>query len=212
MVQVSHLHVTTGKTITLTIMDLLLAVMCLLFNMLSRLVIVFLPRSKHLLTSWLQSPSAAILEPKKIICHCFHFFASICHEVMGPDAMILVFECWVLSQLFSLSSFTLIKRLFSSSSLSAIRVLSSTYLGAGNGNPLQYSCLENPADRGAWRAAVHRAAQSQTWLKRLSMHACIGEGKWQPTPVFLPGESQGQRSLVGCRLWGRTESDTTEAT
>ena len=99
MVQVSHLHVTTGKTITLTIMDLLLAVMCLLFNMLSRLVIVFLPRSKHLLTSWLQSPSAAILEPKKIICHCFHFFASICHEVMGPDAMILVFECWVLCQL-----------------------------------------------------------------------------------------------------------------
>ena len=146
------------------------------------------------------------------VCHCFHFPLSVCHEVMGLDALIFVFWMLCFKPVFSLSPSTFIKRLFSSSSLSAIRVLSSTYLGAGNGNPLQYSCLENPADRGAWRAAVHRAAQSQTWLKRLSMHACIGEGKWQPTPVFLPGESQGQRSLVGCRLWGRTESDTTEAT
>ena len=164
MVQLSYLHVTTGKTIALTIMDLLSAVMCLLFNMLSRFVIAFLPRSKDLLTSWLQSPSAAVLEPKKIICHCFHFFPSACHVVMGPNAMISVFECWVLSQLFSRSSYTLIKRLFSSSSLSAIRVLSSTYLGERNGNPLQYSCLENPADRVALRAAVHRVAQSWTWL------------------------------------------------
>ena len=52
--------------------------------------------------------------------------------------------------------------------------------GEGNGNPLQYSCLENPVDRGAWRAAVHRVAQSQTRLKRLSMHACIGEGNGNP--------------------------------
>ena len=123
-----------------------------------------------------------------------------------------VFECWVLSQLFSRSSYTLIKRLFSSSSLWAIRVLSSTYLGERNGNPLQYSCLESPVDRAAWRAAVHRVAQSWTRLKQLSMHACTGEGNGKPTPVFLPGESQGRGSLVGCRLWGRTESDTTEAT
>ena len=125
----------------------------------------------------------------------------------------------------------------------------------GNGNPLQCSCLENPADRGAWRAAVHRIAHD--WSNLACMHACIGEGngnplqcsclenlraeepgglqsigsrrvghnwatslftfmpwrrQWQPTPVFLPGESQGRRSLVGCRLWGRTESDTTDAT
>ena len=81
--------------------------------------------------------------------------------------------------------------------------------GETNGNPLQYSCLENSMDSGAWWAAVHGVAQIQTWLKRLSMH---WRRKWQPTPVFLPGESQGQGSLVGCRLWGLKEWDTTEAT
>ena len=85
--------------------------------------------------------------------------------------------------------------------------------GEGNGNPLQYSCLEKPVDRGAWWADVHGVAQSWTQLKRLRMHACMPwRRNWQPTPVFLPGESQGQRSLVGCRLWGRTESDMTEVT
>ena len=91
------------------------------------LVTAFLPRSKHLLISWL--PSAVILEPKKIKSVIFCTFPpSICHEVMGLDAMILV--CWMLSfkPAFSLSSFTLIKRLFSSSLLSAIRVASSAYL------------------------------------------------------------------------------------
>ena len=82
-------------------------------------------------------------------------------------------------------------------------------IGEGNGNPRQYSCLENPIDRGAWWAAVHGVAQSQTQLKQLSMH---WRRKWQPTPVFLAGESQGQRRLVGCHLWGCTESDTTEVT
>ena len=103
--------------------------MALLFNMLSRLVITFLPRSKHLLISWLQSPSAVILEPQKIKSDIVSTVSpSIFHEVMGPDAMILVF--WMLSfkSTFSLSSFTFIKRLFSSSSLSAIRVVSSAYL------------------------------------------------------------------------------------
>ena len=84
------------------------------------------------------------------------------------------------------------------------------YFGEGNGNPLQYSCLENPVDRGAWWAAVHGVTKSQTQLKRLSMHAL--EKEWQPTPVFLPGESYGQRSLVGCCPWGCTELDTAEAT
>ena len=103
--------------------------MSLLLNMLSRLVITFLPRSKSLLISWLQSPSAAILEPRKIKSATVSIASpSICYEVMGPDAMIFVF--WMLSfkSSFSLSSFTLIKRHFSSSSLSAIRVVSSTYL------------------------------------------------------------------------------------
>ena len=103
--------------------------MSLLCNMLSRLVINFLPRSKCLLISWLQSPSAVILEPKKIKSLTLSIVSpSFCHEVMGPEAMILVF--WMLSfkPTFSLSFFMFIRRLFSSSSLSAIRVVSSAYL------------------------------------------------------------------------------------
>ena len=114
MVQLSHLYI-TGKTIALTRQTFVGKVMSLLLNMLSRLVITFLPRSKRLLISWLQSPSAVILEPKKN----------------------------------KLTLFPLFPHLFA---------------------------------------------------------------RWHPTPVLLPGESQGERSLVGCRLWGRTESDTTEAT
>ena len=103
--------------------------MSLLFNMLSRLVITFLPRSKHLLISWLQSPSTVILEPPQIKSATVSVVSpSICHEVMGLDAMILVF--WMLSfkPTFSLYSFSFIKRLFRSSLLSAIRVVSSVYL------------------------------------------------------------------------------------
>ena len=80
----------------------------------------------------------------------------------------------------------------------------------GNGTPLQYSCLENPMDGGAWQAAVHVVAKSQTRLSDFTFTPW--RRKWQPIPVFLPGESQGRGSLVGCHLWGRTESDTTEAT
>ena len=72
--QLPHLYMTTGKTIALTRRTFVGKVMSLLFNMLSRLLITFLPRSKRLLTSWLQSPSAVILEPQKIVCHCFHCF------------------------------------------------------------------------------------------------------------------------------------------
>ena len=74
IVQLSHPYMTTGKTIALTRWTFVGKVMSLLLNMLSRLVITFFPRSKHLLISWLQSPSAVILEPKKIVCHCFHCF------------------------------------------------------------------------------------------------------------------------------------------
>ena len=77
MVQLSHPYMTTGKTIALARQTFVGKVMSLLFNMLSRLVITFLPRSKHLLISWLQSPSAVILETQKV-CHCFHCFPSIC--------------------------------------------------------------------------------------------------------------------------------------
>ena len=101
IVQLSHPYMTTGKTIALTRRNYVGKVITLLFNMLSRLLKTFLPRSKHLLISWLQSPSAVILKPPKIksdtvstiYFHYFHYshYPSISHEVMGPDAMIFVF-------------------------------------------------------------------------------------------------------------------------
>ena len=112
-VQLSHPYMTTGKIIALTRWTFVGKVMSLLLNMLSRLAVTFLPRSKRLLISWLQSPSAVILEQLH-----FHF------------------------------------------SLSCIR--------EGNGTPLQYSCLENPRDRGAWWAAIYGVTQSRTRLKWLS--------------------------------------------
>ena len=110
-------------------MDFVSKVMSLLFNMLSRLVIAFLPRSKHLLISWLQSPSAMIFEPKIIKSVTASTYSpTICYEVMGLDTMILLFWMLTFKPTFSFSSFTLIQRLFSSSSLSAIRVVSFAYL------------------------------------------------------------------------------------
>ena len=92
MVQLSYTYMTTGKTIALTAQTFVGKVMSLLFNMLSRFLITFLRRSKHLLISWLQSPSAVILEPKSINCVTVSIVPpSVCHEVMGPDAVILVF-------------------------------------------------------------------------------------------------------------------------
>ena len=87
-------YMTTGKTIALTRWTFVGKVMSLLFNILSKLVIAFLPRSKCLLISWLQSLSAVILEPpQNKVSHCFHCSPSVCHQVIGPDAMILVSEC-----------------------------------------------------------------------------------------------------------------------
>ena len=126
IIQLSHPYMTTGKTIALTRQTFVDKVMSLLFNILHRLVIAFLPRSKRLLISWLQSPYAVILELKKIKSHRFH-----CFPIYLPwSEKTMTFIFWMLSfkLTFSLSSFTLIKRLFSSSSLSAIRVMSSVYL------------------------------------------------------------------------------------
>ena len=124
---------TTGKTIALTRQTFVDKIRSLLFNMLSRLVITFLPVSKHLLISWLQLPSVVILKPPKIKSVTVSTVSpSICHETMWPDAMILVF--WMLSfkptfhSPVSLSSRGSLERLVSSS-LSAIRVVSSAYLG-----------------------------------------------------------------------------------
>ena len=96
--------------------------------------------------------------------------------------------------------------------------------GEGNGTPLQYSCLENPMDGGAWWAAVHGVTKSRIQLsdftftfhfhaleKEMATHSSVAIES-EVTPVFLPGESQGWGSLVGCHLWRRTESDTTEVT
>ena len=118
----SHTHTwLLEKPELLTIWTFVIKVMSLLSNTLFRFVISFLPRSKHLLTSWLRSPSAVILEPKKIKYVTVSTFPpSICHEGMGLDAKIFIF--WMLSFKpgFSLSSFTFIKRLFSFSLLSTI--------------------------------------------------------------------------------------------
>ena len=96
MVQLSHPYMTAGKMIALTIQTFVSKVMSLLFNMLSRSVIAYLPRSNHLLILWLLSPSAVILEPKKIMSVTVSIVSpSVCHEIMGLDAMILVF--WMLS-------------------------------------------------------------------------------------------------------------------
>ena len=86
--------------------------------------------------------------------------------------------------------------------------------GEGNGTPLQYSCLENPMDGGAWWAALHGVARvGHDLATSLSLFTFMHwRRKWQPTPVFLPGESQGQGNLVGCHLWGLTELDMTEVT
>ena len=98
MVQLSHPYMTTGKTMALTRWTFVSKVMSLLFNMLSRLIIAFLPRSKRLLISWLQSPSAVILEPKKIKSITVSVVSpSIFPEVMGSDTMVFFFEYWILS-------------------------------------------------------------------------------------------------------------------
>ena len=128
MVQHSHPYMTTGKIIALTIQSFVGKVMALLFNTLSRFLTAFLLRRKCLLISWLQSPYAVILtrKIKSVTVSTFpHLFA-----IKWWDQILrsLFFECWVLSQLFPLCSFTFIKRLFSSSFLSAIKMVSSAYL------------------------------------------------------------------------------------
>ena len=129
MVWLSHPSVTPGKITALIRLTFVSKVMSLLFHVQSRLVIGFLLRRKRLLISWMQSPSAMILEPKKIKSLTISIvFPPICYAVMGPDLMFFVLRMLSFKPTFSLSSFHSIKRLFTSSSLSAIRVVSSAYL------------------------------------------------------------------------------------
>ena len=94
--------------------------------------------------------------------------------------------------------------------MSDVIELANEGFGEGSGTPLQYSCLENPMDGGAWWAAVHGVAKSQTLLSDFTF--THWRRKWQTIPVFLAGESQERGSLVGFHLWDHTESDTTEVT
>ena len=184
-VQLSPPYMTTGKTIALTRQTFVGKVTSLLLNILSRLVITFLPRSKRLLISWLQSPSAVILEPQKIKSDTVSTVSpSICHEMMGPDAMIFVF--WMLSfkPTFSLCSFTFIKRLFSSSSLSAI---DSTVAKVRKGNLWNEKCLgrndvpslkyKSPAcGKWGWNTAVFSSRAA----------FCSYFNLWRRVPVLGP--------------------------
>ena len=157
--------------------------MYLLYNMLSRLVIAFLPRSKHLLISWLQSPSAVILQPPKIKSVTVSIVSpSIYHGVMAPDAMIFVFCILSFKPKFSLSSFTFIKGLLSSSSLSAIRVVSSAYLR------LLIFLPET------WFQLVLHPAQHFAWWSE----SCSVVSDSLPTHgLYSPGNSPGQNAGVG---------------
>ena len=151
MVQLSHPSMMTRETITLTRWNFVTKVISLLSIMLSRLITAFLSRSKLLLISRLQSQSAIILEHKKIKSVTVSIVSpSICHAVMGLDAMTFVF--WLLSfkPTFSLSPFTFIKRLFSSSLLSAIRVVSSAYLRSLISWQSWFQVLLHPAQHFTW--------------------------------------------------------------
>ena len=128
MIQLSHLYMTTGKTIALTRWPIVGKVMSLRFNIPFMFVIASIPRNKGLLILWLQSLSAVILELKKMKSDTvFIFSLSICHEVMGPYIMIFLFWMLIFKPAFPLSSFTFIKRLFSSSSLSSFKVVTFVY-------------------------------------------------------------------------------------
>ena len=182
MVQLSHPYMTTGKTIALTIQSFVGKVISLLFNMLSRFVIAFLPRSKCLLISWLQLPSAVILEPKKIKSVTVSTFApSICLEVMGLDAMILVF--WMLN----------FKPAFSFSFVQPGISHDVLYIWA---SLIVQSVRNLPAVQETW---VQLLGWEDPLEKEMATHFSI-----------LAWKSHGHRSLVGCSPRGHKESGTTE--
>ena len=175
-VQPSHPYMTTGKTIAFTRQTFVGKVMSLLFNMLTRLVITFLPRSKCLLISWLQSPSAVIMEPRKIKSDTVSTVSpSISHEVIGPDAMIWVF--WMLSfkPTFSLSSFT----------FKAILTLSKASLKHWAGRsgtshcPLEPCCVRR-SEKGGEKAGRVESSRASPFLPRPFPYLweAVWDGQW----------------------------------
>ena len=155
---------TTGKTIALTSWTFAGKVISLLFNMLSRLVIAFLPSRKCLLNSWLQSPSAMIWEPK------IHSTVFIWRRKWQPTSVLLPGKSCGWRSLVGYSPWGHKSQTWLSNFTSLTSLTSYFISGEGNGNPLQCSCLENLRDRGAWQAMVHGVAESQTRLKWLSTH------------------------------------------
>ena len=155
-------------------MDLCWQSMSLLFNMLSRLVISFLPRSKRLLISWLQSPSAVILEPPKIKSATVSL--SICHEVMGLDSMIFVLSNYLLGTGLSMeaSYITLVVKNPPANEGRHRRYRFNTWIRKipwrRAWKPLQYFCLENPIDCGAWWVTDHGVTKSDTIEVTLHAH------------------------------------------
>ena len=129
-----------------------------------------------------------------------------CFVVLNVSISLLDLDAWLSSsqKCFSLLSWCIV-------SISQIRKMS---LLEGSGTPLQYSCLENPWTEEPGRLqSMGSLRVGHDWATSLSLFTFMHwRRKWQLTPVFLPGESQGRGSLVGCRLWGRIESDTTEVT
>ena len=228
IVQLSHPHTTTGKPIALTRGTFVEKVMSLLFNMLSRLVITFLPRSKRLLISWLQSPSTVILEPQNIKSDTVSTVSpSICHEVMGLDAMILVFWMLGFKPTFSLSSFTFIKRLCSSSSLSAIRVVSSAYLRwliflPAILIPACASSSQVPKNWCFWTVMLEKTLESPLDCKEIPSVHPKGNQSWMfigrtdieaGTPILLLLDSKSwliSKDPGAGKDWGQEEKGTTE--
>ena len=174
-----------------------------LFNVLSRLVIALLPRNKHLLISWLQSQSSVILESKKIKSLTVSIvFPSICHEVIRFDTMILAFLIMSFESTFSLSSFTFIKRLFSSSSLSTIRVVSSAYLRLWTSLPaiLIPACASsNPAFHIVSTAAATAAKSLQSCPTLCD--SIEGSPPGSPTPGILQARTLEWVAISFSNAW-----------
>ena len=189
VVHLSHPYMTTGKTIALTRWTFVGKVMSLLFNMLSRLVITFLPRSKPLLISWLQSPSAVILEPPQIK-------SSTSKLIIQQKRMILSTGfIWYHHIQSRASQVALVEK-----NPPSVQEMQETWFDPWVGGcpwrrAWQPTPVFLPGESHGQKSLVGYSPQGR---KELDMRR-----QWHPTPVLLPGKSHGWRSLVGCSPWGR---------
>ena len=201
MVQLSQLYVTTGNTIALTIQTFVGRVMSLLFNTLSRFVIAFLPRSNRLLISWLQSLSTVIFgAQEEKICHYFHIFPFYLPWSSGAGCDDLSFLIFSLKPALSLSSLTLIKRLFSSSLLSVIRVVSSAYLRLLMFLPpiliLAYSSSPSGITALSWQRSLHNSMKLWAMPCRAAQDGQVRAESFDK--VWSTGRGNGKPSQYTC--------------